>query len=166
MGWCNHLCHMLQLLSAPAGEGGALLGPTFNPAPLECLLTYVPVYLCATRTHAHTRIHTHIHTRNTHTRTHIHPCCVGAWPLLLASPSRYQNCYNGRALTEEEITGLLIAVLFAGQHTSSITTAWTGIFMTANKVWVWGVGVGGEGGGGIAWGEGQAKGARKGGSRA
>ncbi len=42
--------------------------------------------------------------------------------------------YNGRALTEEEITGLLIAVLFAGQHTSSITTAWTGLFMSANKV--------------------------------
>lgn len=41
---------------------------------------------------------------------------------------------GGRQLTEEEITGLLIAVLFAGQHTSSITTSWTGIFMAANKV--------------------------------
>nr|QKY15112.1 sterol 14 desaturase (STE14) [Polytomella parva] len=47
--------------------------------------------------------------------------------------ARYQNVYNGRALTEEEITGLLIAVLFAGQHTSSITTSWTGIFMNAYK---------------------------------
>ncbi|PNW86578.1 hypothetical protein CHLRE_02g092350v5 [Chlamydomonas reinhardtii] len=47
--------------------------------------------------------------------------------------ARYQNVNGGRALTEEEITGLLIAVLFAGQHTSSITTSWTGIFMAANK---------------------------------
>ncbi|PNH01769.1 Obtusifoliol 14-alpha demethylase [Tetrabaena socialis] len=47
--------------------------------------------------------------------------------------AKYQNVNGGRSLTEEEITGLLIAVLFAGQHTSSITTAWTGIFMVANK---------------------------------
>jgi hypothetical protein len=32
--------------------------------------------------------------------------------------ARYKD---GRALTDDEITGLLIAVLFAGQHTSSIT---------------------------------------------
>ena len=47
---------------------------------------------------------------------------------------RYQNVYGGRALEDEEITGLLIAVIFAGQHTSSITTSWTGLFMNANKV--------------------------------
>ncbi|KAG2500972.1 hypothetical protein HYH03_000794 [Edaphochlamys debaryana] len=47
--------------------------------------------------------------------------------------AKYQNVLGGRALTEEEITGLLIAVLFAGQHTSSITTAWSGLFMAANK---------------------------------
>mmetsp|Transcript_6366 Transcript_6366/g.14126 ORF Transcript_6366/g.14126 Transcript_6366/m.14126 type:complete len:494 (+) Transcript_6366:74-1555(+) len=47
--------------------------------------------------------------------------------------ARYQNVYGGRATTEEEITGLLIAVLFAGQHTSSITTSWTGLYMNANK---------------------------------
>lgn len=52
----------------------------------------------------------------------------------LLTQHRYQNVNGGRALTEEEITGLLIAVLFAGQHTSSITTSWTGIFMAANKV--------------------------------
>ncbi|GLI64117.1 hypothetical protein VaNZ11_007292 [Volvox africanus] len=51
--------------------------------------------------------------------------------------ARYQNVNGGRALTEEEITGLLIAVLFAGQHTSSITTSWTGIFMAANKEKAW-----------------------------
>ncbi|GFR40145.1 hypothetical protein Agub_g701 [Astrephomene gubernaculifera] len=47
--------------------------------------------------------------------------------------ARYQNVNGGRALTEEEITGLLIAVLFAGQHTSSITTSWSAIFMAASK---------------------------------
>jgi hypothetical protein len=48
--------------------------------------------------------------------------------------ARYQNVYNGRQMTEEEITGLLIAVLFAGQHTSSITSSWTGYFMINDKV--------------------------------
>lgn len=47
--------------------------------------------------------------------------------------ARYQNVYNGRQMTEEEITGLLIAVLFAGQHTSSITSSWTGYFMINDK---------------------------------
>eukprot|EP00894_Picocystis_sp_ML_P002806 jgi/Pico_ML_1/53323/g3892.t1 len=40
---------------------------------------------------------------------------------------------NGRALTDEEITGMLIAVLFAGQHTSSITSTWTGMRLIYNK---------------------------------
>lgn len=48
--------------------------------------------------------------------------------------ARYQNVYGGRQMTEEEITGLLIAVLFAGQHTSSITSSWTGYFMINDKV--------------------------------
>eukprot|EP00775_Hariotina_reticulata_P006190 gene6190-6426_t len=47
--------------------------------------------------------------------------------------AHYQNVYNGRQMTEEEITGLLIAVLFAGQHTSSITSSWTGYFMISSK---------------------------------
>lgn len=47
--------------------------------------------------------------------------------------ARYQNVCGGRALTEDEIAGLLIAVIFAGQHTSSITSAWTGYFMVDNK---------------------------------
>eukprot|EP00877_Chromochloris_zofingiensis_P002450 jgi/Chrzof1/12205/Cz06g25080.t1 len=45
----------------------------------------------------------------------------------------YQNVNGGRQLTEEEITGLMIAVLFAGQHTSSITSSWTGLYMIDNK---------------------------------
>ncbi|MBX3273181.1 MAG: cytochrome P450 [Sandaracinaceae bacterium] len=32
---------------------------------------------------------------------------------------------NGRALTHDEITGMLLAAMFAGHHTSSVTTAWT-----------------------------------------
>ena len=32
---------------------------------------------------------------------------------------------DGRGLTAEEIAGLMIALLFAGQHTSTITTTWT-----------------------------------------
>ncbi|PKU74487.1 obtusifoliol 14-alpha demethylase [Dendrobium catenatum] len=40
--------------------------------------------------------------------------------------SKYKN---GRPTTEVEITGLLIAALFAGQHTSSITSTWTGAYL-------------------------------------
>lgn len=40
--------------------------------------------------------------------------------------SRYKN---GRLTTDGEITGLLIAALFAGQHTSSITSTWTGAYL-------------------------------------
>jgi sterol 14-demethylase len=41
--------------------------------------------------------------------------------------------HGGRALTDGEITGLLIACLFAGQHTSSITSAWTGYLMLSHR---------------------------------
>ncbi|KAL3621354.1 hypothetical protein CASFOL_036266 [Castilleja foliolosa] len=43
--------------------------------------------------------------------------------------SKYKN---GRQTTEAEVTGLLIAALFAGQHTSSITSTWTGAYLLAN----------------------------------
>ncbi|GMI11486.1 hypothetical protein TrVE_jg10559 [Triparma verrucosa] len=36
---------------------------------------------------------------------------------------------NGEPFKDEEITGLLIALLFAGQHTSSITSTWTSLFI-------------------------------------
>ncbi len=42
--------------------------------------------------------------------------------------------YGGRYLNDEEITGMLIATLFAGQHTSSITSSWTGLTMIRDKV--------------------------------
>ncbi|ERN06120.1 sterol 14-demethylase [Amborella trichopoda] len=44
--------------------------------------------------------------------------------------SRYKD---GRPTTEAEVTGLLIAALFAGQHTSSITSTWTGAYLLTNK---------------------------------
>jgi sterol 14-demethylase len=46
--------------------------------------------------------------------------------------ARYKD---GRVLSEDQITGMLIAVLFAGQHTSSITSTWTGLFLMADKTW-------------------------------
>lgn len=48
--------------------------------------------------------------------------------------SKYKLAYNGRYTTDEEITGMLIAVLFAGQHTSSVTSTWALLSMLANKV--------------------------------
>lgn len=45
----------------------------------------------------------------------------------------YQKVNGGRQLNDVEITGLLIAILFAGQHTSTITSSWTGLHLIANK---------------------------------
>ncbi|CAN6895801.1 unnamed protein product [Brassica oleracea] len=44
--------------------------------------------------------------------------------------SKYKD---GRQTTESEVTGLLIAALFAGQHTSSITSTWTGAYLMKYK---------------------------------
>lgn len=44
--------------------------------------------------------------------------------------SKYKD---GRQTTESEVTGLLIAALFAGQHTSSITSTWTGAYLLCNN---------------------------------
>ena len=38
--------------------------------------------------------------------------------------ARYKD---GRALSDDEITGILLTVLFAGQHTSAVLAAWTGL---------------------------------------
>ena len=48
--------------------------------------------------------------------------------------NRYTKVYGGRATNDEEIAGFLIATLFAGQHTSSITSSWTGYQMLDTKV--------------------------------
>jgi len=39
---------------------------------------------------------------------------------------------DGSSNTDDQITGLLIALLFAGQHTSSITSTWTSLFLIHN----------------------------------
>ena len=44
--------------------------------------------------------------------------------------ARYKD---GSRLTNDQVLGMLIAVLFAGQHTSSITSSWTGLLAIANK---------------------------------
>ncbi|WCJ26711.1 Lanosterol 14-alpha demethylase [Euphorbia peplus] len=44
--------------------------------------------------------------------------------------SKYKD---GRPTTEAEVTGLLIAALFGGQHTSSITSTWTGAYLLRYK---------------------------------
>ena len=44
--------------------------------------------------------------------------------------ARYKD---GSRLTNDQVLGMLIAVLFAGQHTSSITSTWTGLLAMANK---------------------------------
>ena len=41
---------------------------------------------------------------------------------------------DGTPITEEEVTGLLIALLFAGQHTSCTTSTWTLLFLLHNPV--------------------------------
>lgn len=43
---------------------------------------------------------------------------------------------DGRAPTEDEMTGLLLAIMFAGHHTSGITLAWTGILLAQNPQWI------------------------------
>jgi len=40
---------------------------------------------------------------------------------------------DGTAITDEEVTGLLIALLFAGQHTSSITSSWLALHLANNQ---------------------------------
>jgi len=43
---------------------------------------------------------------------------------------------EGGALDDKSICGLLIALLFAGQHTSGITSSWTGFFLLQNPNWL------------------------------
>ena len=44
--------------------------------------------------------------------------------------SRYRD---DRVLTDTEVAGLMIALLFAGQHTSSVTSSWTGLLLLKHK---------------------------------
>jgi len=40
---------------------------------------------------------------------------------------------DGRTLTDDNIAGLLLALIFAGQHTSAVLAAWTGILLLQNR---------------------------------
>lgn len=40
---------------------------------------------------------------------------------------------DGRPLNDDEVAGMLIGLLLAGQHTSSTTSAWMGFFMAKDK---------------------------------
>ena len=40
---------------------------------------------------------------------------------------------DGTSITDDQVTGLLIALLFAGQHTSCISSTWTSLFIANNK---------------------------------
>lgn len=43
---------------------------------------------------------------------------------------------DGTPITMEQVTGLLIALLFAGQHTSCISSTWTSMFIANDKKFV------------------------------
>lgn len=43
---------------------------------------------------------------------------------------------DGRPLTEDEMTGLLLAIMFAGHHTSGVTFAWTAVLLNQNPEWI------------------------------
>jgi len=47
--------------------------------------------------------------------------------------ARYKD---GRALTHEEITGLLLTIMFAGHHTSGVTFSWTGVLLAQHPHWL------------------------------
>lgn len=40
---------------------------------------------------------------------------------------------DGRPLNDDEVAGMLIGLLLAGQHTSSTTSAWMGFFLARDK---------------------------------
>jgi sterol 14-demethylase len=40
---------------------------------------------------------------------------------------------DGHPLTDDEVAGMLIGLLLAGQHTSSTTGAWLGFFLARDK---------------------------------
>jgi sterol 14-demethylase len=43
---------------------------------------------------------------------------------------------DGRKLSEEEMSGLLLTIMFAGHHTSGVTFSWAGILLAQHPEWV------------------------------
>lgn len=54
------------------------------------------------------------------------------WPKCSVSVCSF--CRDGRPLTDDEVAGMLIGLLLAGQHTSSTTSAWLGFFLARDKM--------------------------------
>jgi len=46
--------------------------------------------------------------------------------------AKYENVNNGRKFDDQEISGMLLALLLAGQHTSSTVGAWLGFYIARN----------------------------------
>lgn len=40
---------------------------------------------------------------------------------------------DGQSLTDNEVVGMMIGLLLAGQHTSSTTSAWLGFYLARDK---------------------------------
>lgn len=62
-----------------------------------------------------------MHTRTTCASLYV----INKWLLFLSR--------TGRPLSDQEITGMLIGLLMAGQHTSSSTSSWLGFFLARDK---------------------------------
>src|SRR2546430_15215219 len=46
------------------------------------------------------------------------------------------RCADGGVLSDDESGGLLISTIFAGQHTSTVMGAWTGILLLEHERWL------------------------------
>jgi sterol 14-demethylase len=58
---------------------------------------------------------------------------VGEDMLQALMEARYKD---GRKLSEDEISGLLLTIMFAGHHTSGVTFSWAGILLAQHPEWV------------------------------
>ena len=43
--------------------------------------------------------------------------------------AKYEKVLDGRKFTETEVAGMLLALLLAGQHSSSTVSSWLGFFI-------------------------------------
>lgn len=91
--------------------------------PISVIFPYLPIPAHRKRDRARLRI------------SEIFKAIIKSRKSSLSSEDDMLQCFidskykNGRPTTESEVTGFLIAALFAGQHTSSITSTWTGAYL-------------------------------------
>nr|GEX09856.1 sterol 14-demethylase [Tanacetum cinerariifolium] len=94
--------------------------------PISVIFPYLPIPCHRTRDRARKKL------------AHIFSTIINSRKQSGKSENDMLQCFidskykNGRPTTESEVTGLLIAALFAGQHTSSITSTWTGAYLLCN----------------------------------